>query len=310
MSTTYEPRRADRPDPDDIKLGSSRRRWLIPAIGAVVVLAIVAAVLSKTTGGSDAKVVDGSAFGNDFTIAYEADSGSERAFLEYLNEEIAPDYGVTIKPVGIGDGNQLDQATADGKYIANIYQHKHWLAQVVDKTGWNLKALGPVFQWSYSVYSAKHDDLDEIPSGGTIALLNDPANTAQALWLLERAGKLTFKDGVDPWEATVDDIDQNIGGYKFTFIDYGAGPRVLPEVDAVIAYNMQFISAGVPDSQKIYAPPAPLEFAGQLVVGGDYLDDPQVAKLKKIFFDPRVQEYLATTDNPDLKDQLSPVSDS
>lgn len=184
------------------------------------------------------------------------------------------------------------------------------LAQVVDKTGWDLKALGPVFQWSYSVYSAKHSNLDEIPAGGTIALLNDPANTAQALWLLERAGKLKFKQGVNPWEATVGDIAENTAGFKFKFIDYGAGPRVLPEVDAVIAYNMQFISAGVPDSEKIYAPDAPLEFAGQLVVGGQYLGDPQVAKLKKIFFDKRVQSYLATTDNPDLKNQLSPVSDS
>ncbi|MCW2845339.1 MAG: hypothetical protein JWN22_3255 [Nocardioides sp.] len=296
--------------PDDIRLGSSRRRWLIPAITGAIVVAVVAVVAVRFLGGSDEKAVAGSAFSNDFSIAYEADSGSERAFLEYLDQEIAPDYGISIEPVGIGDGNQLDQATADGKYIANIYQHKHWLSQVVDKTGWDLKALGPVFQWSYSVYSQKYDDLDQIPSGGTIALLNDPANTAQALWLLERAGKLTFKDGVDPWEATVDDIDQNTGGYKFTFIDYGAGPRVLPEVDAVIAYNMQFISAGVPDSEKIYAPPAPLEFAGQLVVGGEYLDDPQVAKLQKIFFDPRVQKYLATTDNPDLKNQLSPVSDS
>lgn len=308
MSTT-----TDRNPPvaqDDIRLGNGRKRWLLPAVIGVVVLAIVVALVLHFTGGSSKKTVAGSAFGMNFSIAYEADSASERAFLQYLDKDIAPDYGVTIKPVGIGDGNQLDQATADGKYIANIYQHKHWLKQVVDKTGWNLKALGPVFQWSYSVYSAKHTSLDQIPSGGTIALLNDPANTAQALWLLERAKKLTFKPGVNPWEATVDDIATNVGHYKFKFIDYGAGPRVLPEVDAVIAYNMQFISAGVPDSEKIYAPPAPLEFAGQLVVGGKYLKDPQVAKLKKIFFDPRVQKYLASTDDPNLKNQLSPVSTS
>lgn len=309
MSLSTEPRSSD-PGTPDIDLGSARSRRIVPVIIAVVILAIIAVVVLATTGGSDKKTVAGSAFGADFAIAYEADSGSERAFLEYLDKEIAPSYGVTIKPVPIGDGNQLDRATADGTYIANIYQHKHWLKQVVDKTGWKLSALGPVFQWSYSVYSAKHDSLESIPRGGKVALLNDPANTAQALWLLERAGKLTFKSGVNPWEATVDDIAENKAGYTFTFIDYGAGPRVLPEVDAVIAYNMQFISAGVPDKDKIYAPAAPLEFAGQLVVGTTYLDDPQVAKLKKVFFDPRVQKHLATTDDPGLKNQLSPVSTS
>jgi hypothetical protein len=33
-----------------------------------------------------------------------------------------------------------------------------------------------------------------------------------------------------------------------------------------------------------------------------------VQKLIKVFFDPRVQRYLKTTDNPQLKDQLVPVS--
>ena len=91
-------------------------------------------------------------------------------------------------------------------------------------------------------------------------------------------------------------------------MEYGAGPRTLDSVDAVIDYNMSFVDAGTPVEQRIYAPDAPKEFAGQLVVGSDYVDDPQVAKLKKVFFDPRVQEYLATNDDPNLSGQLAPVS--
>ena len=71
---------------------------------------------------------------------------------------------------------------------------------------------------------------------------------------------------------------------------------------------MQFISAGTPAKDKIYAPLAPRSFAGQLVVGTQYLHDPQVRKLVRVFLDPRVQPYLRTTSNPQLKDQLSPVS--
>lgn len=310
MSTDTSPKSGSHAD-HDIQLGrSAGKGWKLPvAIGAVIVIAAGAFIWNQSRD-SDAAAIDGSAFGTTMGVAYQADSASERAFLEYLDKEIAPDYDVDIDPVGIGDGNQLDQATAEGTYAANIYQHKHWLKQVVDKTGWKLTAVDPVFQWSYSVYSEKHASLDDIPQGGKIALLNDPANTAQALWLLERAGKLTFKDGTDPWAATENDIEDNIGGYEFTYVDYGAGPRALPEMDAVIAYNMQFIAAGVPDEQKIFAPPAALEFAGQLVVGTDYLDDPQVKKLMEVFFDPRVQEHLATTDDPNLKNQLSPVSES
>lgn len=286
-----------------------RRRWRLPvAVLAIVAVAGVLVGFKLSSGGSSGEHVAGSHFGRVLPVAYEADSGSEKAFLDYLNTTVAPSYGVQIKPEGIGDGNQLDQATADGHIAANIYQHKHWLAQVVAKTGWKLTAVAPVFQWAYSVYSAKYNSLAALPQGATIALLNDPANTAQALWLLQRAGRITFKPGVDPWEATVGDIASNPHDYKFTFIDYGAGPRVLDDVDAVIAYNFQFISAGTSQRDKIYAPAAPKEFAGQLVIGTAYRNDPQVKKLEKVFLDPRVQKYLATTTNPDLRDQLTAVS--
>lgn len=308
MSTTQQPGRKTIEEASDlIDLGGARRKWLWPAVGAVVVLALALFLVFKFTG-DDEKTVAGSHFGNDFEIAYQASSASEKAFLDYLDKEIAPDYGVTITGVGIEDGNQLDQATADGKYIANIYQHKHWLKQVTDATGMKLSALGEVFQWSYSVYSSKYASLDELPNGAEVALLNDPANTAQALWILERAGKLTFKDGVDPWAATEQDIDENIGGYKFTYIEYGAGPRTLDSVDAVIDYNMSFVDAGTPEKFRIFEPDAPKEFAGQLVIGSEYADDPQVEKLKKVFFDERVQPYLAENTDPNLSGQLAPVS--
>lgn len=312
MSTTRQhpsPGSQTEADHDQLDLGGGPRKWLIPlAIGAVALAVALALVLRFT--GDGAKAAAGSQFSNDFTIAYQASSASEQAFLGYLNKEIAPDYGVTIKGVGIEDGNQLDQATADGKYIANIYQHKHWLAQVTSSTGMKLTALGPIFQWSYSMYSTKWGSLNDLPKGATIALLNDPANTAQALWILERAGKITFKRGVHPWAATEDDIATNPDGYKFKYMEYGAGPRMLDSVDAVIDYNMSFVDAGTPAKDRIYAPDAPKEFAGQLVVGTAYLHDPEVKKLKKVFFDPRVQKYLASNHDPNLSGQLAPVSAS
>jgi D-methionine transport system substrate-binding protein len=293
--------------PQDIQLsgGSKRRNWLAAAavVGVIVVLLVV--LLAK---GSSAKTVSGSHFGTTLPVAYEASSSSEHALLQWLNQAIAPTYGVKIEPVGIQDGNQLDEATAHGQFAANIYQHIHWLNEVVQSTGMKLTAVGPVFQWAYSVYSSKYPSLAALPSGAQVALLNDPANTAQALWLLQRAGEITFKPGTVPWSATTKDIASNPHKLKFVFVDYGAGPRTLGSVDAVVAYNMQFIAAGIPTKDRIYAPPAPRSFAGQLVVGDAYRKDPQVQKLIKVFFDPRVQPYLKTTTNPQLKEQLSPVA--
>jgi D-methionine transport system substrate-binding protein len=295
--------------PQDIQLrgGGNRRGWFAAAAVLVAIVVVLAVVLSK---GSSSKTVSGSSFGATLPVAYEASSSSERAFLQYLDKTIAPTYGLKIQPVGIQDGNQLDEATAHGQFAANIYQHIHWLNEVVKSTGMKLTAIGPVFQWAYSVYSTKYSSLSALPNGAQIALLNDPANTAQALWLLQRAGEITFKPGTVPWSATTGDIATNPHDLHFVFVDYGAGPRTLSSVAAVIAYNMQFIAAGIPAKDRIYAPPAPRSFAGQLVVGDAYRNDPQVKKLIKVFFDPRVQPYLKTTTNPQLKEQLSPVASS
>jgi D-methionine transport system substrate-binding protein len=293
--------------PQDFQLrgGGSRRNWLAAAAVLVVIAVLLVVLLSK---GSSTKTVSGSNFGTTLPVAYEASSSSERALLQWLDKAIAPTYGIKIEPVGIQDGNQLDEATAHGQFAANIYQHIHWLNEVVESTGMKLTAVGPVFQWAYSIYSSKYPSLSALPSGAQIALLNDPANTAQALWLLQRAGEITFKPGTVPWSATTSDIASNPHKLQFVFVDYGAGPRTLGSVDAVIAYNMQFIAAGIPTKDRIYAPPAPRSFAGQLVVGDAYRNDPQVQKLIKVFFDPRVQPYLKTTTNPQLKEQLSPVA--
>ncbi len=293
--------------PQDFELhgGKNRRNWLAAAAALGVIVILLVVLLSK---GSSSKTVSGSHFGTTLPVAYEASSSSERALLQWLDQAIAPTYGLKIEPVGIQDGNQLDQATAQGKFAANIYQHIHWLNEVVQSTGMKLTAVGPVFQWAYSIYSSKYSSLAALPEGAQIALLNDPANTAQALWLLERAGEITFKPGTVPWSATTKDIASNPHKLQFVFVDYGAGPRTLSSVAAVIAYNMQFIAAGIPAKERIYAPPAPRSFAGQLVVGDAYRTDPQVQKLIKVFFDPRVQPYLKTTTNPQLKDQLSPVA--
>lgn len=295
--------------PQDLQLrgGGNRRGWFAAAAVLVAIVVVLAVVLSK---GSSSKTVSGSSFGTTLPVAYEASSSSERAFLQYLGKTIAPTYGLKIQPVGIQDGNQLDEATAHGQFAANIYQHIHWLNEVVKSTGMKLTAIGPVFQWAYSVYSTKYSSLSALPNGAQIALLNDPANTAQALWLLQRAGEITFKPGTVPWSATTSNIATNPHDLHFVFVDYGAGPRTLSSVAAVIAYNMQFIAAGIPAKDRIYAPPAPRSFAGQLVVGDAYRNDPQVKKLIKVFFDPRVQPYLKTTTNPRLKEQLSPVASS
>jgi len=85
-------------------------------------------------------------------------------------------------------------------------------------------------------------------------------------------------------------------------------PRALNSVDAAIGYVSQFDAGKVPREKGILFPPAPRTFASQLVIGTPYLDQENIEKLKKAFSDPRVQQWLKTTDDPLVKGVLVPVS--
>ena len=71
---------------------------------------------------------------------------------------------------------------------------------------------------------------------------------------------------------------------------------------------LQFDASKVARSKEILFPAAPPTSTSPLIVGTEYLDDPQREKLKKIFADPRIAQYLKTTDDPLVQSVLTPVS--
>jgi hypothetical protein len=78
----------------------------------------------------------------------------------------------------------------------------------------------------------------------------------------------------------------------------------------MIAYNMQFISAAHHSQTKSTRLPRRAASPDSWWSAPKFRTDPQVKKLIKAFFDPRVQPYLRTTTNPRLADRLTPVAGS
>ena len=88
--------------------------------------------------------------------------------------------------------------------------------------------------------------LADLPDGANISLYSDPANEAQGLWLLERAGLITLNPAVDKFEATQKDIVGNPKHLKFTLLDFAAQSRSLPDLDAAVGYTEYYLAAKVP----------------------------------------------------------------
>ncbi|MDN4612264.1 MetQ/NlpA family ABC transporter substrate-binding protein [Arthrobacter burdickii] len=282
-----------------------RKRRKAPWIagGAVAVLAagtfIAVPLLNPSESAAETE-------GATLLVATAEGNHAEQALIEFIDRDVAPKYGIDIEFKGLSDSNTINRAVSEGEVAATVYQHELWLGQVLEANpDFRETAVAPVFRWGFGIWSDKYTSVDQIPDGGTVSLYSDPANEAQGLWLLERAGLITLKGGTDKWEATQDDIASNPKNLKFTLLDFGAQSRALPDLDAAVGYTEYYTAAKVPLEKQIFAPPAPDEFAAQLTVGTDYIDTDNIKKLTEAFADPAVQEFLRT--DPSVKDLLLPI---
>jgi D-methionine transport system substrate-binding protein len=280
-----------------------RHKWLWIAVGLVVV---VAAVIGARLAFFDDTKSPNEIPGATLVVATNEGNAAEHALIEYIAREVAPRHGIEVAFRGLSDSNTINRAVSDGEVAGTIYQHKLWLGQVLEANpDFRETAATPVFRWGFGIWSDKYTDPAQLPDGASVSLYSDPANEAQGLWLLERAGLIELNPAIDKWAATQKDIVSNPKNLKFTLLDFAAQSRSLPDLDAAVGYTEYYLAAKVPISQQIFAPPAPDEFAGQLTIGTRWADTDNIKKLVATFQDPAVQQFLAT--DPSVKNILLPL---
>jgi ABC-type metal ion transport system substrate-binding protein len=300
MTTT--PTSVDEADDHGFEL-KRRPKWIWIAVGLVVVVAVVVGVRFAFFG--DTKSPNEVA-GATLVVATNEGNAAEQALIEYIAREVAPRHGIRVAFRGLADSNTINRAVSDGEVAGTVYQHELWLGQVLEANpDFRETAATPVFRWGFGLWSDKYPDPSQLPDGANVSLYSDPANEAQGLWLLERAGLITLDPSADKWQATQKDIVANPKNLKFTLLDFAAQSRSLPDLDAAVGYTEYYLAAKIPISQQIFAPPAPDEFAGQLTIGSRWADTDNIKGLVETFKDPAVQQYLAT--DPSVKDILLPL---
>jgi len=273
------------------------RRNIFAGLGVAVLVVAIAIVGINATKSDDAGA---KSFGTNLKVGYNSAFGSEQRLLDFVASDVAPDYDLTIEPVSLADPQQIDRSVSDGILAGTIYEHQHWMNFQKQSGGFDVEAVKPIYKWAFAVYSDKHDSLEELPDGATIAVPDDPSNQSQALWQLEKAGLITLDPDVDPWTVQLADVEDNPHDFNLKPLGLAVMPRALQNLDAAMSYVDFFDSAGVPADKEIASPVAPEEFDAQLVVGGKYVDDPNIKKLVELWGDPRIQEYIEQEGSPAL----------
>lgn len=287
----------------DIEIRKKKRwPWILGAVA--VVAAIVVGIVYSQVSNRDR------AFGTTLDVATWSTDIAAENLLQYIATDIAPDHGITINPVQIDNLIEINRAVDAGNVAGNFFEHQPFLNDAIAANGFELTLAAPTFTWDQATYSDRYRSWDQLPRGAKIALRDDPAGQAIALLDLAQAGQITLNPGKDTVAGLpqLGDIATNPKNYQFVQVPIGQLARSLADVDAVVVHISDVYAAGLTEDQILARHPAPKGSEGGLVVSTKHLDDPNVVKLIDTFKDPRIAQFLQTTDNKLIRDTLGPIS--
>lgn len=200
--------------------------------------------------------------------------------------------GIELTVVEFSDYVQPNLATNDKELDANYFQHlpymenftkEHKNVKLVSAAGIHIEPMG--------VYSRKVKKLDELKTGASVAIPNDPTNGGRALLLLQRAGVINLKKtSVD---VTVQDIAENPKDLKIQELEAAQIPRSLDDVDAaVINTNFAMQANLVPTKDAIVIEDGSSPYVNIVAVRAGDENRPEIAALCKALQSPEAKKFF------------------
>lgn len=239
---------------------------------------------------TSAPETDGEAVSSTVRVAGATSNPLEQASIEFVRDEIAADYDIAIDYVHIEETRAILEATEKKEVDANVAMHAVYMNAQNEENGFHLAAVAPLFKQRQVLYSTRHTSLEDLQDGATIAISNSTVAESTALKFLEEIGLLSVDPSVPLSSLGVNDITDN--PRDFQFIKVESVPRALDDTDAATATAYAFYVADIDSSNEIAYFEGFDDYALQLVVHQDNVDDPNIGKLIEAFEDPRLTEFV------------------
>ncbi|EWH21680.1 methionine ABC transporter substrate-binding lipoprotein MetQ [Bacillus haynesii] len=118
--------------------------------------------------------------------------------------------GYELKIKNFTDYKLINKALATKDLDANYFQHIPYLEQEMkENKDYDLVNVGAVHLEPFGIYSKKYKSLKDLPDGAKIIMSNNAAEQGRMLAMLENAGLIKLKSGIEKVDTTVKDITEN-----------------------------------------------------------------------------------------------------
>ncbi|MBE3000840.1 MetQ/NlpA family ABC transporter substrate-binding protein [Nocardiopsis sp. HNM0947] len=261
-------------------------RSAVLAPAAVAVLAVAACGAPSEN--------DADAAGTEDTLVVGATAVPAGEILEFIDENLAEDAGLSLEIEEFSDYVAPNTALAEGQLDANLYQHEPFLLEFNEGNDTDLTAVQQAYLPPLGLYSEQVDSVDDLEDGAEIALPNDPTNEFRAVLLLEESGLITLADGVEESNFSLGDIEDNPKDLDFHEVEAPQLPRSLGDVDAAIVNNNYTQEAGLDfeEDSVLLEEVEGNDYVNVLAARTENADDPRIATLGELLLADETLEFI------------------
>lgn len=260
----------------------------------ISLMAILSTVLLAACGGNDSKSSN-KGDEEDSTLVIGTLPTPHAEILEYVKPKLEKE-GVKLKIEIFDDYILPNKALENGDIDANYFQHKPFFKKAVKENKYDFVDVGGVHVEPMGLYSKKIKDIKDLKNGATIITSNSVSDWGRIITILQDAGLVKVKEGVELETATFEDIEENPKNLKWeNSIDpsllasaYDNGEGDLVAINANFAYGAKLNP--VKDSILLEKDNSP--YSNIIAVREEDKDDPCIKKLVEVLHEKEVQDWI------------------
>lgn len=185
---------------------------------------------------------------------------------------------------------QINPALKEGAIDVAGHQSVAYMQQMNQELNMQMAKLADTASAPQSLRSKKHQSIDVVKPGMTVAIPNDPVNAERAARILEAIGwvKVTSDDIARFSERDI----QSLNGIKVLTLDPAQGLRVLDDVDFAVINGNYITSAGQKISDALVVEKTPDEHVVVISIREADLDKPWAIALKDAYESKEFAEHI------------------
>ncbi|MDR3131223.1 MAG: methionine ABC transporter substrate-binding protein [Treponema sp.] len=225
-------------------------------------------------------------------LVVQADIVPHAELLEFVKPKLAAE-GIDIEINTRTDSSLANEQVDKGELDANFFQHEPYLKSIVAERHFDLANAGNIHVEPIGAYSEKYASVDQVPPNATIAIPNDATNEYRALRILEKAGFITLKQGIDVYQTTVTNtVDRYLKPVTLRELDSALILRVRQDFDVYITNTNKVLEAGLDATKALFREGADSPYANIIAVKSGRVNDPAIKILVSTLRSEDVRTFI------------------